>query len=101
MNRPTNTARARKQACRVLGIELQNRYRALVEAQGDDEIAAKAVELGKLFNDNIEFVIWALKKQGGLEPPNPEPIRTRPRLPAAPANDLPQTPAIFLNPEPA
>jgi hypothetical protein len=75
-------ARARKEASRVLGIEMEKRFRALAEAVGEQEIGLAAIHLGALFNDNIEFVIWALKKQGGLEPKSPELInRDVPAMP--------------------
>lgn len=84
--------RARKMAAARLGIELGKRYEALVNARGDDETVKAAVDLGSLFNDNIAFVIWALKNQGGLDPSAPEPIRR----PVPAANDVPATPAIFI-----
>lgn len=80
--------RARKQAACRLGIEFQKRYEKLALASGPDEITIAAVELGQLFNDNVEFVIWCLKTIGGLNPPGPEPVRRmRPILPV-PANKV-------------
>lgn len=67
-------ARKRKMAAARLGIEFEKRYERLALASGKGEIAMRAVELGQLFNDNIEFVIWALKSQGGLNPPNPQTV---------------------------
>lgn len=103
MSKPNPPARKRKVAAARLGIEFQQRYERLTLARDDDEIAVAAVDLGQLFNDNVEFVIWALKKLGGLEPPNPEEIkRIRPvqsTVPLRPANDkgpLPVLPAALV-----
>lgn len=68
-------ARKRKAAAARLGIEFQRRYERLALAVGEDEISLRAVELGEIFNTNIEFVIWVLKEYGGLNPKRPEPIR--------------------------
>lgn len=56
---------ARREAAKRLGIALQVRYRNMLEASGQDEIAAAAVELGQCFNDNIEAIIWFLRDYGG------------------------------------
>lgn len=56
---------ARKEASRQLGIALQAKYRKLVEASGEDEIQIAAVDLGNLFNINIEQIIWFLRTYGG------------------------------------
>ena len=76
--------RRRKAAAVRLGLELEKRYEALAFAKGEDEIAVAAVHLGELFNDNIEFIIWGLKKAGGLNPPNPEPVTKPVALPKLP-----------------
>jgi hypothetical protein len=89
--------RKRKVAAARLGIEFEKRYEKLVLARTDDEIVIASVDLGQLFNDNAEFLIWTLKKFGGLNPPNPEEIKKVP--PPAPANDLPTLPE-FLKPAP-
>lgn len=81
-------ARKRKAAAARLGLEFQKRYERLAFAKGDDEVTVAAVDLGTLFQDNAEFIIWSLKKLGGLNPPNPEEIRKKIR-PPMPANDLP------------
>lgn len=60
-------ARARKEAAKRLGLKLQADYRALVEANGKDEIENAAICLGSTFQDNIEFVIAVLKHYGGME----------------------------------
>lgn len=73
--------RARKQAAGRLGLEFRKRYAALIDARGEDEIQTRAIELGALFNDNVEYVIWALMEVGGLDPQPPEPIRRHVALP--------------------
>lgn len=78
-----STARARREAAKRLGLALQAKYRALVEASGQDEISAAAIQLGDLFNTNIEFVINVLKDYGGLE------VRFEPMTKRAPAIILP------------
>lgn len=65
---------ARKKAAANLGIALQQKHQALALAVGQDEITQAALDLGSLFNDNIEFVIWTLKHHGGL---NPVPVSPR------------------------
>lgn len=94
-----SVARKRKAAAARLGIEFQKRYERLAFAQGADEVTVAAVDLGQLFNDNAEFVIWALKKLGGLNPPNPEEIKKI--RPSTPANDLPTLPPALTGTPPA
>lgn len=84
-----NKTLARKQAAAKLGTALHARHQALALAVGEDEISKAAVDLGKLFNDNIEFIIWLLKHHGGLNP-----IPYEPRRPAA--APVPVTPAALL-----
>lgn len=74
-----SAARARKEAARRLGIDLQTKYRALVEASGNDEIQAAAIILGDAFNSNIEFIINVLKHYGGLDV-RFEPLTRRPKI---------------------
>lgn len=81
-----SVARARKEASRRLGIALEQRFRMLIEANGQDEIQAAALELGECFNTNIEFVINVLKAWGGLE------VRFEPLTKPAPPK-----PSIILN----
>lgn len=57
---------AKRDAAKQLGLALQVRYRTLLMASGEDEVAAAAVDLGTCFNDNIEFVINVLKDYGGM-----------------------------------
>lgn len=72
--------RDRKNSAQITALEMQKRYALLVTAAGEEEITAAAVDLGKLFNDNIDIIIWALRKAGGLD---------------TPASTLPQMPAVF------
>ena len=62
-----SVARKRKAAAARLGIEFQKRYERLAFAQGADEVTVAAVDLGTLFQDNIEFVIAVLKDYGGMD----------------------------------
>lgn len=93
-----SVARKRKAAAARLGIEFQKRYERLAFAQGADEVTVAAVDLGQLFNDNAEFVIWTLKKFGGLNPPNPDEIKKI--RPVTPANDLPTLPPALTGAAP-
>lgn len=70
-----SVSRHRKEASKRLGLALEQRYRNLVLASGPDEVTVAAVDLGQVFNDNIEFVIWVLKTYGGLIPPHPEKLK--------------------------
>lgn len=70
-----STANKRKAAAAHLGIAIHQRYENLVTASGDDEIVAATVELAQVMYENVEFVIWALKKTGGLNPAPPEEIK--------------------------
>jgi hypothetical protein len=85
-----SAARDRKEAAKRLGVELQAKHRALVDATGPEAINAAAVELGAVFNANLSFIIWALKEYGGVV-----------QMPIArerPARSLPVTPGLFLEP---
>lgn len=62
-----SVARKRKAAAARLGIEFQKRYERLAFANGADEVTVAAVDLGTLFQDNIEFVINVLKAYGGMD----------------------------------
>jgi hypothetical protein len=62
-----SAAKARREAAKRLALELQKRYRGLVEASGESEVGTAALLLGDLFNQNIEFVINVLRDYGGLE----------------------------------
>lgn len=91
-------SRERKEASKQLGIALQAKYRALLEATGEKEVSLAAVNLGALFNQNIESIIWFLKEYGGVKQMPLPRQNKRPAPPPAPANDLPTTPAIFAKP---
>jgi hypothetical protein len=62
-----NERRARKEKAKRVGLALQAKYRALVEASGQDEIQSAAIILGDVFNQNIEFIINVLRDYGGLD----------------------------------
>lgn len=59
--------KARREASKRLGFALAQKFRELSLAVGPDEIQAAAIELGSVFNDNIEFTIWVLKEYGGVQ----------------------------------
>lgn len=84
--------KARKEASKRLGLKLMKEYRALVEANGTEEIQAAAIELGNTFNSNVEFIINVLKAFGGMEVKF-EPLTTA-KMPNIPANDEPTLPDI-------
>jgi hypothetical protein len=81
--------RARRDASKMLAVALQTRYRKLLEASGEDEIVMATVDLSQCMYENIEFVIWALKVQGGMNPPPPEQLHKITPL-KQPANDDPR-----------
>lgn len=83
--RPTlDKPRSRRDAAKMLAIALQVRYRKLLEATGEDEIVIATADLAQCMYENVEFVIWALKTQGGMNPPPPEELRRiTPQKPAA------------------
>lgn len=87
-----SAARDRKEASKRLGIALQAKYRKMLEAEGNEQITAAAIDLGALFNQNIEYICWVLKEYGGVQQ-MPFPRQAAPR-PAA--NDVPATPKILL-----
>lgn len=81
--------RSRRDASKVLAVALQSRYRRLLEANGEDEIIVATGDLAQCMYENVEFVIWALKAQGGMHPPPPEQLR-RITPTKVPANDDPR-----------
>jgi hypothetical protein len=86
--KPLPAGRARKVASKNLGIALQAAYRRMIEADGNDAIQAAAIELGQVFNTNIEFIVWVLKEFGGVQQmPAERRFASRP-LPVA-SNDRP------------
>lgn len=91
--------RSRRNAAKTLGIALQTRYRKLLEATGEDAIVVATADLAQCMYENVEFVIWALKAQGGMNPPPPEELRKI--TPPQPANDDPRfrkPPALEIDP---
>lgn len=83
--------RARRDAAKVLAIALQTRLRRLYDAQAsnvENEIVVATADMAQVMYENIEFVIWALKSQGGMNPPPPEELRPVSKSHVAPpAND--------------
>lgn len=80
----------RKTASRHLAAAIHVRYEKLVTAVGENEIVVATTDLAQCMYENVEFIIWSLKKSGGLNPPLPERInRISPHGPRPPANDLP------------
>lgn len=70
--------RARRNAAKVLALTLQNRLRALYDAQsGNDEdaIVMATANLAQVMYENVEFAIWALKTVAGMSPPPPEVLK--------------------------
>lgn len=87
-----STPRKRKGAAKALGIAIHQRYENLVNAQGEEAITRATVEMAQVMYDNVEFIVWALKSIGGLNPPPPstlKPIPVTKPAPPQPANDLP------------
>lgn len=87
-------ARDRKIASKNLGIALQSKYRAMLEASTNDEIQFAAIDLGNCFNENIEFIFWVLKEYGGVTQMPYQPPKKPVAVPA-PANDLPAMPDVL------
>ena len=94
--------RARRDAAKMLGVAIGIRYRRFLETADDQDANALATaELAQCLYENIEFIEWALKHIGGLNPRPPEELR---RITPA-ANDqgraLPKMPtALALDPQP-
>lgn len=87
--------RARKEAAKMLGLAIQTRYRKLLEASGEDEIVVATADLAQVMYENVEFVVWALKTMGGMNPGPPHELTkiTPPRPPK-----LNMDPARFVKP---
>lgn len=92
-----SAARNRKDAAKRLGIAIHQRYENLVNAagEGDDAITVATVDLATVMYENVEFIIWALKKMGGLNALPPDEIKHVGVK--RPTNDLPALPD-FLKP---
>lgn len=88
-----SVSRRRKAAALKLGGEMRKRLENLVFANGQDEIAMRAVELGQVFNDNVEFMIWVLLTYGGGSPPPPDEIKAQLQRPTA--KPLPKMPPLL------
>ena len=101
--KPTlNKPRARKEAAKVLAVNLQARYRVFLEASGDNEIVVSSGALAQCMYENVEFVLWALKTVAGMNPAPPEQLNRISPAPPMPANDDPRfakPPAIVLEEE--
>lgn len=95
-----SVGRNRKEAAKRLGIAIHQRYEKLVTAVGEDEITVATVDLAQVMYENVEFVIWALKKMGGLNPAPPEEIKRVPLTRPTPANDLPTLPPTLTGATP-
>lgn len=70
-------------AARVLAVEMDARQRKLDAAmnKGDQEATIQAAtEQAILFKENQPFIVYALKKFGGLNPPMPVPKSQLPTL---------------------
>lgn len=70
-------------AARVLAAEMAANQRAIDEAmkKGDNDLIAEAATKQAIdFKENLPFIIYALKKFGGLNPPMPVPKSQLPTL---------------------
>lgn len=84
--------RARRDASKALAMALSARYRRLLQSNGgeENEIVIATADLAQCMYENIEFILWALKSQGGMNPPPPEELKPISRNAAPiPANDAP------------
>lgn len=70
-------------AARVLAAEMAANQRAIDEAmkKGDNDLIVEAATKQAIdFKENLPFIIYALKKFGGLNPPMPVPKSQLPTL---------------------
>lgn len=70
-------------AARVLAAEMAANQRAIDEAmkKGDNDLIVEAATKQAIdFKENLPFIIYALKKFGGLNPPMPMPKSELPTL---------------------
>ena len=92
--KPTlNRPRARRDAAKMLGVALQARYRKFLESAGNEDATVIATgDLAQCMYENVEFIIWALKSVGGMNPPPPEQLNriSGTFTQRAPANDDPR-----------
>jgi len=63
----SSASRERKTAAKNLGLTFQALQRRLLEAEVGHEETLVAIELGQVFNTNMDFVIWVLKEYGGVQ----------------------------------
>lgn len=97
--RPTlDKPRSRRDASKMLGIALQTRYRRLLEASGEDETVIATADLAQCMYENVEFVIWALKHVGGMNPPPPEQLRPISKTAPQPVLVHPAAPPAIVEP---
>lgn len=61
----SHNAQVKAAACR-LGLEVAKRVEATRLAVGEDETIKTATDLSMLVLENIDFIVFALKKIGGL-----------------------------------
>lgn len=87
-----SVSRQRKEAAKVLGLAIQARYRKLLDASGENEITVATVDLATALYENVEFIIWILKSEGGMKPLPPEKIHTAHAAIIKPTIEMP---AIF------
>jgi hypothetical protein len=97
--------RARRNAAKVLALTLQNRLRALYDAQtenDEDKIVMATANLAQVMYENIEFAIWALKSVAGMNPSPPEMLKPITQHAPPPANDprFVKPPALELTDHP-
>lgn len=91
--------RARRDAAKTLGIALQTRYRKFLESAGDEDATVVATaDLAQCMYENVEFVIWALKTVGGLNPPPPEELRQISKPAPMPVLVRPDAPPAMVEP---
>lgn len=86
-----SASRDRKEAAKRLGLSLRSKYRALVEANGNEEVTNAAIVLGGEFNSNVEYIIWCLLEYGGVQQlpfERPKPLKQ---------DGLPSMPSILSN----
>lgn len=85
--------RARRDAAKVLAVALQTRYRRFLESAGDENATVIATgDLAQCMYENIEFIMWALKSVGGMNPPPPHELSRISAPQPRPANDpMPET----------
>jgi hypothetical protein len=90
--------RARRNAAKVLALTLQNRLRALYDAQtenDEDKIVMATANLAQVMYENVEFAIWALKTVAGMRPSPPEALKPISQSYAAPPANDPKPPTVL------